>query len=332
MTGETMKAALYHRYGGPEVVRIEQVPRPVPRKGEVLIAVHSSTVTTADWRARTLAMPPGFGPFGRLAFGLTGPRQPILGTELSGTVAATGPGVSHFSAGDPVVAFAGVGLACHAEYRAFPQDGAIIRKPEALSFEEAAAVSFAGTTALHFLRDKANVQPGERVLINGAAGAVGSSAVQLARHFGAEVTGVCGAGNADLVRGLGAAHVIDYARSDFATTGQRYDVIMDMVGNVPWARARGALTRTGRLVAVLGGLGAQLRAPLVSRRNGKRMIAGVAPETRAHMQTLAGLAEAGAFRPVIDSVYPLDDIGAAHARVETGHKTGSVVVRIGGPG
>jgi len=227
-----MQAVVYHRYRPPGVVTLSDVPKPVPAPNEVLIRIHATTVSTGDWRARSLQMPPGFGLLGRLVFGLLGPRQPILGTELSGIIEAVGSSVTKFKAGDEVFAFPGEAYGCHAEYRTMGEDGPIALKPASLSHPEAASLSFGGITALGFLRDKGGIKSGDKVLVVGASGAVGSAAVQLARHFGATVTGVCSAGNSELVRSLGAVRVIDYRTVDFATSGETWDIILDTTGTV----------------------------------------------------------------------------------------------------
>ncbi len=323
-----MKAAVYDRYGAPDVVRLADVPKPVPKRNEVLIRIRATTVTTADWRGRSLCMPPGFGLMGRLFFGITRPRQPILGTELAGDVEAVGADVTAFKPGDAVFAFPGARMGGHAEYICIPADGMVAHKPANLSYEEAAALSFGGTTALHFLQ-KGNVRPGERVLVNGASGGVGTAVVQLAVHIGAQVTAVCSGANAELVRSLGAVRAIDYTREDFATMGERYDAIVDTVGTAGYARSRTALAPNGRLLLVLGGLGDMLRAPWVAATGGgRRIIAGTAAERPEDLRRLAELAEAGVFRPVIDCVYPLERIVDAHRRVDTGHKRGNVVVTV----
>jgi NADPH:quinone reductase-like Zn-dependent oxidoreductase len=323
-----MKAATYDHYGPPEVVTVREVPTPTPGPGEVLIKVHASTVSTGDWRARSLAMPAGFGPFGRLVFGLTRPRQAILGTELSGVIEAVGAGVTTFRAGDDVIAFADAKMGCHAEYRVFDARGLVVRKPSTLSHEQAAALSFGGMTMMGFFRRGALAR-GERVLVNGASGCVGSAAVQLARHLGAEVTGVCGTANVGLVRDLGAHHVIDYAREDFTRGDATYDVIVDTVGNANYARAKRSLARRGRLLAVLGSFSDLVLAPAIHLASGHRVVAGPSVAQVDDLHRLAELADTGAFTPVIDQVYSLSQIVEAHRRVETGHKRGSVVVAIG---
>lgn len=326
--GDNMRAAVYERYGPPEVVAIREVPTPTPGPGEVLIKVRASTVSTGDWRARSLEMPPGFGPFGRLAFGISRPRQPILGTELSGVIAAIGDGVNTFSVGDEVFAFADARMGAHAEYRSIAANGLVARKPKNLSFEQAAALSFGGMTMLSFFRRGALAR-GERVLVNGASGAVGSAAVQLARHLGAEVTAVCSGANVDLVRSIGAQHVIDYTAADFTQNGETYDVIVDTVGNAGYSRVKRSLVKGGRLLGVLGGFGDLITAPLTGKSRGHRVIAGPALSRVEDLHRLAALAAEGAFTPVIDQAYPLERIVEAHRRVETGRKRGTVVVTMG---
>ena len=260
--------------------------------------------------------------------GLTRPRNKVLGTELAGVVEAVGTRVTRYRAGDRVFAFPGVRLGCHAEFKSLPENSAIALMPSGFSFEEAAAISFGGSTALYFLRDLGHVQRGDRVLVNGASGAVGTAAVQLARHFGAHVTGVCSAANAALVRALGADEVIAYETTDFATCGARWDVILDTVGNASLARCRNALNDRGRLLLVVAGLGDMLKAPVQSKTRGVTVACGAAPERPQDIAELKTLCEAGTYKPVIDSVYPLDRIGEAHARVDSGRKVGSVVVTL----
>ncbi len=320
-----MKAAAYHRYGPPEVVKVLDLPTPEPRAGQVRIKIAATTVTSADHRARALDVPPGFRLVSRLVFGLTAPRQPILGSSLVGTVEAVAPGVRTFRTGDRVIAYADASMGCHAEFRCFPADGAMVLKPDGLGEAEAAALPFGGVTALHFLR-RARVRRGERVLVNGASGAVGVACVQLARHMGAEVAGVCSAANAELVRSLGASRVLDYAREDFTRIGERFDVIVDTVGTAPAARASAALERGGRLVLVYASLPDLLLGPWRSATGPWKVVAGVATGSRDDLGLLAGLATAGEFRPFVDRSYPLDRIVEAHQYVDGGHKRGSVVV------
>ncbi|MBI4307042.1 MAG: NAD(P)-dependent alcohol dehydrogenase [Chloroflexi bacterium] len=323
-----MRAAVCRRYGPPDVVEIVEIPKPTPADDEVLVKVCATTVTSGDWRLRTASVPPGFGIVVRLAFGIFKPRKAVLGTELAGEVEAVGTAVNGFKVGDKVFAFCGLSLGCHAEYRSIREDAAIALMPSNLTFEEAAPLSFGGTTALYFLRDQARVRPGERVLINGAPGGVGSAAVQLARHFGAEVTGVCSAANAQMVRSLGANDVVDYAREDFTQTGKTFDVILDTVGNCSFATCRTALAPEGRLLLVVASLGQTISARVRPSRSGRKVLAGVARGRAEDLRLLAELAESGAFKPVIDGTYPLDRIVDAHAHVETHHKKGNVVVSL----
>jgi NADPH:quinone reductase-like Zn-dependent oxidoreductase len=320
-----MKAVVYETYGPPEVLRIKKVPTPTPKDNEVLIKNRATTVTAGDWRARTLEMPAGFGLLGRLVFGMRKPRNPILGTELAGDIESIGRNVTKFKIGDPVYAFSGARLGCYTEYKCMPEDGAVAPKPGNLSYEEAAALSSGGTTALDFFR-RGKLQRGEKVLINGASGAVGTAALQLARHFGAEVTGVCSTANMELVRSLGASRVVDYTREDFTKNGQTYDVIVDTAGTAPFSRSKGSLRNGGRLLLVLGTLPDLLRAPWVSMTSDKRVIAGPAAARPEDVRALGQLAEAGAFRPVIDRIYPLEEIVEAHRHVDSGRKRGNVVI------
>jgi NADPH:quinone reductase-like Zn-dependent oxidoreductase len=322
-----MKASVYERYGGPDVIEVKDVATPTPKDNEILIKTRATTVSSGDWRLRSLDVPAGFGLISRLAFGISGPRQRILGTELAGEIAAVGKDVTRFHVGDPVVAFNGARMGCHAEYLCMPEDGAVARKPANLTYDEAAALSFGGTAALHFLR-KAHLQKGERVLVNGASGAVGTAAVQLAKHFGAHVTGVCSAANVELVKSLGADRVIDYTTEDFTANGETYDVIVDTAGTAPFSRSKGSLKPGGRLLVVLGGLVDLLRAPFASLLTDKKVVAGPAAERPEDVRFLAQLAEAGAFKPVIDRRYPFERIADAHRYVDTGHKRGSVVVTL----
>jgi NADPH:quinone reductase-like Zn-dependent oxidoreductase len=322
-----MKAAVYERYGPPEVVELKEVPTPAPGDTEVLIRVHATTVTSADWRVRSLRMPRGFAGISRLVFGFTRPRQPVLGTEAAGEVVAIGKDVTRFKVGDAVFAFSGARMGCHAEFKCMAQDGAVALKPEALSFEQAAALPFGATTALTFLR-RAKLQPGDRVLVNGASGSVGTAAVQLARHFGADVTAVCSGANLELVRSLGASRGIDYTREDFAASGARYDVIVDTVGTAPYSRARHALKDGGRLLAVLAELPDMLAVPWVALTTRHTVISGPAPERAEDLRFIADLAQTGKFKPVIDRVYAFERIVDAHRHVDTGRKRGNVVVTL----
>ena len=321
-----MKAAVCGRYGPPEVVQITEVATPVPADDEVLVKGIATTVNSGDARVRALRVPRGLRLPMRLKLGLTKPKQPILGFEMAGQVEAVGMTVTRFQPGDRVVVSRGFDFGCHAEYLTVAEQGAIATIPENLSYQDAVALCFGGTTALTFFR-LGRLAPGETLLINGAAGAVGTMGVQLAKQLGAEVTGVCSGANAELVRGLGADHVIDYTTEDFTRNGQRYDVIMDNHGNAPYGRVKGSLQPDGRLLMVVGGLGQMIAASWQKAT----ISAGTSDSsmTSDGYRNLMTLAEQGALKPVIDSVLPLAQIVEAHRRVDGGHKVGSVVVTLG---
>ncbi len=322
-----MRAAVVTRYGAPDVLMLRDVARPTPGPRDLLIRVKATTVSSGDARVRARRVPEGMGFLMRLALGWNVPRQPILGTECAGVVEAVGAEVTRFRAGDAVVAFPGATMGAHAGYVCVREDGPVAAKPEALSWDAAAALLFGGMTALHYLR-AARVKRGERVLVLGASGAVGVAMVQLARRDGAEVTAVCSAGNAALVQSLGATRVIDYHTEDFTRGEARWDVIVDCVGATHYAHCRRVLAPGGRLLRVVCGLAGQFAAPLQGRLSGHRVIAGVSAETPDDARLLVELARDGAYRAVIDASLPLSRIAEAHARVDSGRKRGSVVVTV----
>ena len=322
-----MRAIVYERYGSPDVLAMKEVPKPAPKDDEVLIKVRATTVTAGDWRARSLELPRGFGFMGRLVFGVFKPRQPILGTELAGDIEAVGKNVGQFKVGDAVFALCGMSMGGHAEYKCVREGGAVALKPANVTYEEAAGLAFGGTTAIDFFR-RAKIGKGDKVLVNGASGGVGTAAVQIAKHFGAEVTGVCSGANLALVTSLGADNVIDYTKADFTKDGQSYDLIIDTAGTAPFSRCEGALKEGGRLLRVLGTLGDLLRTPWVAMTTRKRLLAGPAKVRPEDMRLLATLAESGAFKPVIDRCYPFEQFADAHRHVDTGHKKGNVVITV----
>lgn len=324
-----MRAAVYTNYGAPDVVKITQVEKPVIKADEVLIRIRATTVSSGDWRVRSLNMPAGFGLIARPALGLFGPRRQILGTELAGDIEATGKDVTKFKVGDAVFAFTGAGFGCHAEYRAMPQDGLIGAKPANLSYDEAAALSFGAMTALDFLKAKGNIQRCEKVLVIGASGTVGSAAVQIAKHFGAEVTGVCSTANLALVTSIGADKVIDYTKEDFTGNGETYDIILVTAGAMPFSRCKGSLRENGRLLLVFSGLLEIAQIPWAALTSSKKVFAGPAAERAQDFLVVKELADAGAFKPLIDRRYPFERIVEAHAYVDAGHKKGSVVTTVG---
>lgn len=284
-----MIAAVATAYGSPEVVALQDRPRPVPGKGQVLIRVVTATVTTADWRIRSLSMPPGFGRIARPIFGLRRPRRPVLGPECAGIVTALGPDVTDLAPGDKVIAYPGGSMGCHAEYVAVARSK-VARKPAELDWDRAAALSFGGCTALAFLR-AGGLAPGMRVLVIGAPGSVGSAAVQIARALGAEVDATASPGNADLVADLGAARIIDNRATDLSRGGPAWDLVLDAVGAETWARMRPRLKPGGRFLMVTAGLGAMLRAVLV--RGDRRPLSLITPERAADIAELAAMAAGG---------------------------------------
>lgn len=323
-----MKAYSHSQYGAPSVLHCVDLPKPTPKDDEVLIRVYATTVSSGDWRARSLTVPAGMGWIARLVFGVRRPRKPVLGTDLSGVIEAVGAAVSKFKPGDAVIAFPGAKFGAHAEFRTMPENGAITMKPDNLNFAEAAALPFGGTTAYDFLINKAQLRPGGNILVNGATGATGSAIVQLAKHFGARVTAVCSTPNIALAKSLGADAVIDYTQHDFTELDRKFDMIVDTVGNAPWARSKPALGRNGRLVIVSGGLIDMIFGPIRAWASGKRVIGGVASEDPGVLETVVGLAKAGHWRPIIDRCYGFDAMIDAHRHVDSGRKKGNVVVEV----
>lgn len=326
----TMKAIVYNQYGPPEVLQTTDWPMPSPSDDEVLVKVRAATVTSGDCNARGFVfVPRGLGPLSRLIFGLRKPRKPILGTEVAGDVVAIGKRVTTFRVGDPIFGIASDRLGAYAQYACYSADGALAPKPTTMSYEEAAALPFGATTALYFLRNLGGIQRGQSVLVNGASGGVGNYAVQLAKYFGANVTGVCRTANMALVRSLGADEVLDYTRQDVTTRGRTYDLIVDtVVGKTAFARYKSALKPHGRYLAVAGGLREMGQALWTSFRGGKRVMAGGAPERKEDLFFLKELAEAEALKVVIDRCYPLEDAVAAHRYVDSGRKKGNVVLTV----
>jgi NADPH:quinone reductase-like Zn-dependent oxidoreductase len=319
-----VRAVVHDRYGPPEVLRIEEVERPVPKDDEVLVKVRATTVNRTDTGLRSAEY---F--ISRFVTGLLRPKQRISGIELAGEVEAVGIAVREFAVGDRVF---GVGSGAHAEYVCVRESGAIAHMPAGMNFEEAAAVYDGAALALACLR-KAGPLEGRRVLVYGASGSVGTAAVQLARHFGAHVTAVCNTKSVELVRSLGPDEVVDYTREDFTKNGHTYDVVFDAVGKHSFRRSRRSLRSGGAFVSTdLGFLWHVPLLALLTRVGGKRVRLGITKYSKEDLLFLKGLIEAGEYRAVIDRRYPLEDVAEASRYVETGQKTGNVVLTLdGGP-
>ncbi len=311
-----MKAAVVERYGPPEVVSVVERTDPVAGKGRVVVRVRATTVNSGDARIRGCRFPRGFAVPGRLVLGVRGPRKDVLGVVYSGVVEAVGPGVDGVQVGDEVCGMTGVRMGAHAELAAVRADRLVV-KPAEVSHEQAAAILFGGCTARHFLRDR--VGPGRRVLVNGASGAVGSAAVQLAHLAGAHVTGVCSARNADLVRSLGADEVVDHGSTPVLDLPERYDVVLDTVGNLDRRTGPRLLAPGGTLLLAVAGLG----DTILARGNVK---AGVSSEDPADFAWLLERIAAGEVRAVVDRTLPLGDIVEAHRIVDSGRKVGNLVL------
>jgi len=322
-----MKAVVYTEYGPPEVLHLAEVEKPVPENNEVLIKVHATAANTSDANVRGFTfVPPGFGPLPRLMFGLMAPRNPILGTTFAGEIEALGQDVTRFQTGDRVFGLAGAKMGAYAEYVCVAEDDFLTTMPARLSYEEAAAIPFGAHTALYFL--KGRVQNGQKVLIIGASGSIGSYAVQLAKYFGAEVTGVCSTNNLEVVKELGADKVIDYTKEDFTQNGERYDVIFDTPGKTSFSGIKDSLKENGFYLAGAGGLREFAQMAWTSLSGDKKVIAGQASENQGDMVYLKELIEAGKIKPVIGRTYPIEQIVDAHRYLDTGHKQGNVVITI----
>ena len=318
-----MKAIAWKKYGAPEVLKLKEFEKPSPKNNEVLIKIHASSVTAGDCRLRAFKVPMGFWLPTRLVFGLIKPRSPIPGMDISGEIELTGKGVKLFKKGDKVYGTTGMRLGANAEYICLSENSALVKKPNNITYEQAAAVLFGGLAAIHFLRDKANVQKGQKILVNGASGAVGTASIQLAKHFGAEVTGICSTSSIELVEYLGVKEVIDYTKEDFTENKEAYDVIFDAVGNLSLSQCKKSLTKQGKLILINTGLLTNLLS--IVRKN---VICGVAGESKENLDFLRECVEAGDIEAVIDRIYPLEKIVEAHRYVGRGHKKGSVVISV----
>jgi NADPH:quinone reductase-like Zn-dependent oxidoreductase len=323
-----MKAAICTKYGDPDVIELQDIPSPIPKNDEVRVRVKATCVNSGDSRIRALRVPAGMKTLVRLAFGFRSPRQPVLGTDFAGIVDSIGSDVTNFRAGDEVYGALGTKTGSHAEFVTVAETSAILPKPGGLSMADSASLVFGGQTALYFLKKKANVKSGEHVLINGATGAVGAAAIQVAKSLGAVTTAVCSADNASLATSLGADHVIDYRQTDFAEAGGSYDVIMDNVGNAGWSRSKHLLKPQGRLLLIVASLPQMLAALLRPKRSDRSIMIGVAADGAESLRDLTVMVERQQLQPVIDEVLPFEQIVRAHEIADSGRKRGSVVLTL----
>lgn len=322
-----MKASVYHEYGSPDVLKLEELEKPIPKDNEILVKVYATTVTVADIRSRSFTVPVSVWLPARIALGFKKPKKAILGVELAGEIESVGKDVKRFKKGDQVFAATLISFGAYAEYKCLTEDAAISIKPSNITYEEAAALPIGARTALHYLR-KANIQRGQKILVYGASGSVGTYAVQLAKYFGAEVTGVCSTTNLELVKSLGADKVIDYTVEDFSTKDETYDVIFEAVDKSSFSACMRSLKKEGIYLNVTVPLpGIRMLWTKVTSRK-KLMLGENPPEKAEDLIFLKELVEAGKIKPVIDRCYPLEQIVEAHRYVDKGHKKGNVVITV----
>ena len=330
-----MKAIICTKYGPPEVLQLQEVAKPAPKENEVLIRVRATSVNFGDTMARNFKaithrefnMPFLFWLLAKISFGLREPKITILGSELAGKIEAVGKEVKRFKKGDQVFGYPGQRFGAYAEYLCMPEDGVLAIKPANMIYEEAAVVPYGAIMALNLLR-KMNIQPGQKVLVNGASGGIGSAAVQLVKHFGAEVTGVCGTPRLEFVKSLGADKVIDYTKEDFTQSSETYDLIFDILGKSSFSRCKGSLKQDGRYLLASFKMKHLFQMLWTSMAGSKKVICAIAPGSVEDLISVKELIEAGKIKAVIDRYYPLEEIAEAHRYVETGHKKGNVVITV----
>ncbi len=330
-----MKAAVFTEYGSPDVLHVKEVAAPVPKANEILVRVRATPVNYGDTLARNFKnvppsdfnMPLPFYFPARLVFGYRKPKINILGSEFAGDVAVVGKDVTRYKVGDAVFGYRGQNMGANAEYVCIAADGLVAPKPVNMTYEEAATIPYGALTALTLLR-KVTIQPGQKVLINGASGAIGSAAVQLAKHYGAEVTGVCGTPRLGFVKALGADKVIDYTKEDFTNNGETYDLIFDILGKRSFSKVKGSLKENGRYLLASFKMKQLLQMLWTSFFGSKKVICALSSESNADMMLIKGLIEAGEIKTVIDRCYPLEQAAEAHRYVEAGHKQGPVIITV----
>jgi len=330
-----MKAIVYTKYGPPDVLQLKEVEKPTPKDNEILIRIYATPVNFGDMMARNFkkvsprkfTMPFIFWFIARIEFGFRKPRKKILGSEFAGEIETVGKDVKLFKEGDQVFGYRGMSMGANAEYLCMPEDGLVAVKPANMTYEEAAAVPYGALTALNLLR-KVNIQSGQKVLINGASGGIGSAAIQLAKYFGAEVTGVCGTPRLEFVKSLGADKVIDYTRDDFTQSGETYDLIFDILGKSSFSRCKSSLNQNGRYLLASFKMKQLFQMLWTKIRGSKKVICALSFEKAEDLLFIKELIEVGKIKSVIDRRYPLEQIAEAHRYVEQGHKKGNVVITL----
>ena len=322
-----MKAIICTKYGPPDVLKMTDLEMPVPNDNQVLVKVFYTTVTMGDCRVRGFNVPASYWLPAKLAMGWTKPKQPVLGTEFSGIVEKVGKNVSKFKTGDAVFAYPGHKLGGYAEYTCLDENACMAIKPENLTFEQSAALSFGGITAWYYLK-KGNIAKGEKLLIYGASGSVGTAAVQIAKYLGTEVTAVCSTSNLEMVKRLGADKVIDYAKTDFSELDEKFDAVFDTVGKAGIAKSIKAIKPNGRYLHAVTTPGTELKIRLHLLGTGKKLVGGSYTGSVGQIDFIKKLAAEGFFKPIIDRQYRFDEIAAAHEYVDKGHKKGNVTVRV----
>jgi NADPH:quinone reductase-like Zn-dependent oxidoreductase len=338
-----MKAVVYTEYGPPEVLQLKEVEKPTPKDNEALIRVYAASVNYGDLIARDFRhitprkfnMPFLFWLIAKISFGLRKPKIKILGSEFAGEIEATGKDVKRFKEGDQVFGYLGQSMGAYAEYLCMPEDGVVASKPANMTYEEAAVVPMGAIMALNLLREKGNIQPGQKVLVNGASGGIGSAAVQIAKYFGAEVTGVCGTPRLEFVKSLGADKVIDYTQEDFTQNGETYDLIFDILGKSSFSRSKNSLSQNGRYLLasfkmkqLVQMLWTSMIGRLPGRQTSKKVICAIAPGSTEDLISVKELIEAGKIKSIVDRSFPLEQAAEAHQYVEKGHKKGHVVISV----
>jgi NADPH:quinone reductase-like Zn-dependent oxidoreductase len=331
-----MKAIVYTKYGPPEVLQVKEVEKPAPKDNEILVRIDAASVNYGDLVARNFKaisprefnMPLLFWLMGKISFGISKPRTTILGSEFAGEIEAVGKAVTRFKPGDQVFGYMGQSMGAYAEYLCVPEDGCVAIKPANMSYEEAAVAPYGAIMALNLLR-KMNIQAGDKVLINGASGGIGSAAVQLAKYFGAEVTGVCGTPRLEFVKSLGADKVIDYTKQDFTKSGETYDLIFDVLGKSSFSSCKRALKQNGRYLLASFKMKQLFQMLWTAKFGSQKVICNIAPGSVEDLNSVKALIEAGKLKSIIDRRFPMEQAGEAHRYVETGKKKGNVVITMG---